>query len=633
MDATTILIVEDEAIVALDLKLQLQELGYEVVATVASADQAIAATARLLPQLILMDVRLQGAMDGIEAAEVIRQRHQIPVIFLTSHSDNDTVRRAAHTAPYGYLTKPYQIKELRAGIEVALTKARMERQLREADRWFVHTLQCVSDGVVVTDLQAQVRFLNPAAEQLTGWSLEDATGRPVTEVVGVLGPDSGAARSNDIAQRVADVLRDGRALPVAHARQLLPRTGAARLVDESAGPVSDTHGARLGAVLVLRDAAPRLALEAQLRASEARFRSAFDFAPLGIALVSFAGEFLQVNDAMCSLLGRSSEAIKRLNCAELTVEADRAHEAERLCQLALAEAGVVQFEKRFQRPLGGPVWTLVSASVLRDAGQPSCYLYQVHDLTVQKNAADQLAKLADERMRREASELANTAKSEFLSRVSHEMRTPLNAVMGFAQLLQLQRAAPQIDSVGRYADHIHAAGKHLLALVTDLLDLNQVGQGQLRMEVRPHALAPQVADAMALIGGQAAAHGVALDTDVNPGLVVVADAQRLRQVLINLGSNAIKYNRQGGSVRIRAAPTAAGMVQITIHDNGIGMTGQQLERLFQPFERLGAELTAVPGTGLGLVIARSLVVEMGGSLSVDSVSRVGTTVTVLLRAA
>ncbi|WP_088284220.1 PAS domain S-box protein [Ideonella sp. A 288] len=633
MKRPSILIVEDEAIVALDLRLQLQDLGYDVVGVAASGEEAIAAVDTLVPQLILMDVRLQGKVDGIEAAHCIRKRHDIPLIFLTSHSDNDTVQRAAHTAPYGYLTKPYQVKELRAGIEVALTKARMERQLREADRWFAHTLRCVTDGVIVTDLEARVRFLNPTAEALTGWSLDEAVERDVGEVVCTAGSDAESSGTDRGSGLVSAVLRSGRPMPVAHGIPIVSRDGATRVVDETAGPVDDDSGRRLGAVLVLRDAAQRLAHEALLRASEARFRSAFDHAPLGMALVSYAGEFIQVNDALCQLLGMTRDELCAFTQTELTAEADRDHEMHRLRDLMRLDVGVVQFEKRYVRPSGEPVWTLVSVSLLRDGGQAACHLYQVHDLTEQKRAAEHLAMLADERMQRKASELANASKTEFLSRVSHEMRTPLNAVMGFAQLLQLQQLTPDPERIGKYAQHIHAAGEHLLALVTDLLDLNRAAQGTLRIENSPVALAPVVADALRLIQGQAAAHGILLDAEIADSLRVLADAQRLRQVLLNLGSNAIKYNRQGGTVRIRAARGEDEAVALTIEDGGIGMTPEQLDRLFHPFDRLGAERTAIPGTGLGLVIARSLVVEMGGTLKVHSTSRTGTTVTVQLRPA
>lgn len=635
MQQPSILIVEDEAIVALDLQLQLEELGYHVCGTAASAERAVDVVARTNPHLVLMDVRLQGTMDGIDAAEIIRSRFAVPVIFLTSHSDHETVQRAARTAAYGFLTKPYQIREVRAGIEVALTKSQMERQLREADRWFAHTLRCVADGVVVTDPASQVRFLNPAAEELTGWSADEAMGRRLADVVQMADAPGGDAHAggNEALRLVEQVLREGRAAPIRHGRPLRHREGKHRVIDGAAGPVDDDQGQRLGAVLVLRDAAQRLAQEAQLRASEARFRSAFDFAPLGMALVSFAGEFLQVNDALCALLGRSRDALCTLGQSALTHPADAEHEQHRLRELLASTAGVVQFEKRFLRGGEDPaVWALVSVSLLRGQGEPACFLYQIHDLSEQKRAAEHLAALADERMRREASELASAAKTEFLSRVSHEMRTPLNAVMGFAQLLELRGRSPDPDLVAKYARRIHNAGAHLLALVTDLLDLNQVAQGALKLQLTAVSLSATVHEALDLLRGQAEAHGIAIEAQVPVSTQVQADAQRLRQVLLNVGSNAIKYNRKGGKVWFEASAATDGVVTVRVRDQGIGMTPEQLQRLFQPFERLGAELTSVPGTGLGLMIARGLVVDMGGSLKVESRPREGTTVSIALQA-
>lgn len=620
----SILIVEDEAIVALDLRLQLQDLGYQVVGVARSAAEAVAAVRQHRPHLVLMDVRLQGQGDGVEAAEQIRREMPTPVIFLTSHSDAETVQRAARTAPYGYLTKPYQLKELRAGIEVALTKAQLERQLHEADRWFASTLQCVADGVVVTDLQARIRFLNPAAEGLTGWSSEEAAGRGVEEVVRLQAAEPAAGL-------VREVIAQGRPRPVAHGQRLQQREGAERVVDNTASPVRTDDGVPLGAVLVLRDAGERLAHEAQVRASEERFRSAFDHAPLGMALVALDGRFLQVNDALCHLLEQPRERLLDASQLELGFPADREHEALRLHELASGQARVVQFEKRYRRPASAePVWTLVSVSRLGEGPNEVCLLYQVHDLSGQKLAAEQLAELAQERLRREASELATAHKSEFLSRVSHEMRTPLNAVIGFAQLLQRSDGLLESRQLRAYADHIRGAGEHLLGLVNDLLDLNRAAQGALQLDLQPTPLARVVEETRVLLDGLARAHGIALEVSVPEGLQVMADAQRLRQVLLNLGSNAIKYNRQGGQVALRAGAEAGGPVRITVQDTGIGMTPLQLERLFQPFDRLGAEHTRVQGTGLGLVICKALVAEMQGTLVVASEARVGTTATVTL---
>lgn len=640
MPANSVLIVEDEAIVALDLGVRLQELGYEVVGTAASGEQALRFVGLRVPDLILMDVRLQGTLDGIDTAELIRRLCDVPIIFLTSHSDDNTVERAARTAPYGYLTKPFQIRELRAGIEVALTKSRMERQLREADRWFAHTLQCVGDGVIVADLDARVRFVNPAAEWLTGWTIDEAVGRDIGEIVRFEPPDrsSGSGKaaealhaSGDPSRLVRSVLTQGRPAPVMHALHLVARDGGRRVVDETAGPVDDDKGARLGAVLVLRDASERVAQEGLLRASEERFRRAFDHAPLGMALVSLSGEFLQVNDALCLMLGASADDLKARGHHSLTLDADREHEAGRLHELSADQGRVVQFERRYLRANGAdPVWTFVSVSLMREGDHPTCYLYQVHDLTEQKKAAEHLAELAEERMKRQASELASTVKSEFLSRASHELRTPLNAVIGFAQLLEMAPSTP--DKAASYANHIRVAGEHMLTLVNDLLDLNRSLHGDLKIVVQPVRVRSTLEESVELLGGLGQAHGISLEVSTPDHLTVLADATRLRQVILNLGSNAIKYNRQGGSVRFSASRSESGRVRLLVEDTGIGMTPQQLDRLFNPFDRLGQERTRIPGVGLGLVIARSLVVEMGGSLEVTSKSREGTTVAIELAA-
>ena len=637
MPAQSVLIVEDESVVALDLKLQLMKLGYSVLGIAGSGEQAIEIAARQPPDIILMDVRLQGALDGIQAAELIRRRHDVPIVFLTSHSDDETVGRAALTAPYGYLTKPYQIRELRAGIEVALTKSRMERQLRESDQWFAHTLRCVADGVVLTDLEGQVRFVNPVAERLTGWQLDEAVGRHVGDIVAFhLGPDpSGrmAVEASDATSLVRRVLLDGRPTPTMHAVRLPSRTGGTTVVDATAGPVNDGKENRLGAVLVLRDATERLASEALLRESEERFRGAFDNAPLGMALVSFDGRFIQANAAMCRLLGADLEALKRHPHDSLSGDGERDYEARRLSELMGSRRGVVQFERQYRRLDGGdPVPTLVSVSLMHEGDEPTCHLYQVHDLTEQRRAAQHLAELAEERMRRQASELANKAKSEFLSRASHEMRTPLNAVIGFAQLLEMQRGSDPDQSV-TYAKHIRTAGEHLLTLVTDVLDLNRTAQGTLKLAPTAVDVTAAVNESIQILAPLSKSHGIAMQSIATPGLRAFADPTRLRQVLLNVASNAIKYNRQGGEVRFLASQMSNGRVQLTVQDTGIGMTPEQMERLFQPFDRLGQEQSRIPGVGLGLVIAKGLVVEMGGTLDITSQPRQGTMVLIELPSA
>jgi PAS domain S-box-containing protein len=478
-----------------------------------------------------------------------------------------------------------------------------------------------------------VRFVNPSAEVLTGWSNEQALGHDVRELVRFRPePDHRAAGDPEPTDAVERALQRGEVVGIDHALRLCARDGREVAVDQSASPIDDSSR-RLGAVLVLRDATRRLEQESRLRASEERFRNAFDHAPLGMALIAFDGRFLQVNGALCRWLGRDADTLREQGQDRVTWPADLEYERQQLhALLEGCDASAAQFEKRYRHADGRTLLpALVSVSVMVEDERPTCWLYQIHDLTEQKQAAQRLAELTAERLRREASEIADQAKSEFLSRASHEMRTPLNAVLGFAQLLQRDSVARDPGRTQRFAKQIFDAGEHLLVMVNDVLDLQRVAQGQLRLNSRPLPLADVVRDVCDLLAEQAHGRDVVLHRDVGAGLTVYADENRLRQVLMNLGSNAIKYNKAGGSVRFDAFALST-RVRLVVSDTGCGMTPEQLTRLFQPFDRLGQERGEIPGTGLGLLIARSLVVEMRGTLQVESEPGVGTRVVVDLRA-
>ena len=167
MKDKNILIVEDEGILAMDLKDTLEKLGYYVSAVASSGEEAVELAAERRPDLILMDIVLNGAMDGIEAANKIRSTLKVPVIYLTAYADEDTVKRAKITEPFGYLVKPYNDKELEAALEVALYRHEMER-LRESHHWLETVLRSMGDAVIATDNNGHITFVNPSAERLTG---------------------------------------------------------------------------------------------------------------------------------------------------------------------------------------------------------------------------------------------------------------------------------------------------------------------------------------------------------------------------------------------------------------------------------------------------------------------------------
>lgn len=246
---------------------------------------------------------------------------------------------------------------------------------------------------------------------------------------------------------------------------------------------------------------------------------------------------------------------------------------------------------------------------------------RVHERTAELAEANArlTAAAADIEAARQRAESANHAKSDFLANMSHELRTPMNSILGFAQLLMRGTREPLTDRQARQVGLIVKSGNHLLRLIDDVLDFSRIETGAIKLSLEPVWL-PEMADEVRTnLLALAQRFDVSLRTEFDAGLPpVLADRTRLIQVLINLGTNAIKYNRPGGEVVIAGAADAAGRLSLTVRDTGHGIPAEQLEALFEPFNRLGAEQGNVEGTGIGLTITKRLVELMNGRITVRS---------------
>jgi signal transduction histidine kinase/CheY-like chemotaxis protein len=280
-----------------------------------------------------------------------------------------------------------------------------------------------------------------------------------------------------------------------------------------------------------------------------------------------------------------------------------------------------------RKPLVGPLSMAFPWLVLGAATLLAVALGLLVELLVRRRAY--ALRLVEERTKslleaRLVAEKANRAKSEFLSRMSHELRTPLNAVLGFGQLLELDGLTPdQAENVGQ----ITKGGAHLLDLINEILDISQIESGHMSMSPEAVLVSEVVDSAISLLRPLADERAVHLigGSDLGCNQYIFADRQRLKQILLNLVGNGIKYNRQGGSVSISCFQPVRGTLRIQVTDTGPGIAPDQFHLLFQPFERLGAEQTSVPGTGVGLALSRGLAEAMGGKLDVESTPGRGST--------
>jgi signal transduction histidine kinase/CheY-like chemotaxis protein len=398
---------------------------------------------------------------------------------------------------------------------------------------------------------------------------------------------------------------------------------AAEASADSASSEAEVAALIGGALALLICAFHALRLGGRLAGSEQRLRMVLDTMSDGLVAADTKGNFLIFNRAAESILGKGAANVGtprwQTHYGVYFPDGSTPVPPE---ELPLARAlmghtvGATELVIRNEhRPQGSCIE--ISANPLRQKGRPVGGVALLRDITERKRTETELA-------RKEGAEHANQAKSEFLSRMSHELRTPLNAVLGFGQLLEI--SALDTRQQGNVAQ-ILKGGRHLLELIDEVLDISRIEAGKMTISLEPVHVGRTVGDVLDLVGPLAAERDITLERPPSEAAdrFVMADNQRLKQVLLNLLSNAIKYNRDGGSVTVSLVDNSRSDLLIHVADTGQGLSEKQLTKLFDPFERVGAELTSIEGTGLGLTLSKLLVEAMGGTLAVESEPSVGTT--------
>src|SRR6266480_1710401 len=357
---------------------------------------------------------------------------------------------------------------------------------------------------------------------------------------------------------------------------------------------------------------------ADLAPGDAIFRELFEGAPIGMALLALDERFLRVNASFCKMVGYSNEELRQRTAEEITF-ADDIETGRQLAQSLLDGMTRSTGDKRYVHKNGHVLWVSRTASIIRNEnGEPQHFLLMVEDISERKASEAAL------REAKEEADRANHAKSDFLSRMSHELRTPLNSILGFGQLLDRQSPTETQRPRIRY---ILSAGRHLLNLINEVLDISRIEAGTLQLSVEPVCLEEAIGEALDLMRPLAAERSITLNANssLDTATYVLADRQRLKQVLLNFLSNAVKYTAVKGSVTVSVAESGTDLRRISVQDTGAGIPVEKQARLFTPFDRLGAEQSSVDGTGLGLALCQRLAHAMHGSIGVNSTLGSGST--------
>jgi PAS domain S-box-containing protein len=383
-----ILIVEDEYHVAKDLQKRLMGLGYNIVGIVSTGEEAIRKAVALSPEIVLMDVHIKGEMDGVEAASVLRFQYGIAVVFLSASADRDTLKRASKTEPFGYILKPFEERELHTAIEMALYRRELERKYKENETWYGTTLRSIGESVISTDTMGVIKFMNTAAENLTGWKMSEVVGKDLMKVFRTAEETLHPHITNPVDQ----ILKNKITAVLKNHATLITREGKEIPIDESASPIIDEHGNTMGVVLVFQDVTDRKRVQEALKTSQDYAQSIIESSMDMVIAVDLDRRIIEFNKAAEKTFGYKKEEVLGRYVDMLYADPDAGSRINR----KVKELGHEVTEIMNKRKNGEVFPSRLSSAVLQNArGEKIGYMGMSRDI-YDVNNSDERLKTAQE---------------------------------------------------------------------------------------------------------------------------------------------------------------------------------------------------------------------------------------------
>lgn len=640
-----ILIAEDESIIAADLEKLLKKLNYDVVGTEITGEGIISAALEKKPDLILMDIYLEGEINGIEAAQQIKDKIDIPIIYLTAYGDENTIEKAQLTDPFGYILKPFDEVHLNSAIQIALQKHEANNKLKESEARY-RALVEMSPIAIGIHCEGKVVYSNSAGVKLFGAkSANDLIGKPVMELVIPNFRDVVEERikrvtnKKEILEPLEEKLRriDGKEIDVEVTA--IPTTyegkDAVQVIIRDISEIKKRERIQQTIVRILQSVNNSESFEQQLNYL---FKTLIDYIEnknLCFAIYDKSKNFISFPIYSDEFDQKPANRQFNNELIEYAIKSARIQLLNSQAINELISCGEIQIKEKIPKVwLGVPIelsdyltLVIVFKEYLNENYLSEKEVELLNAIILPLTRAIERKMIENEKNEAlQKLEEMNKTKDNFFSILSHDLRSPFDSILGFTEILKNELDLLTKQEIQTYLDSLYQSSRHIYNLLNNLLHYSRFQLGKTDYNPKNMILTNAVNKTIEILRGNALKKEIKIFNNVEKDIVVLADDDMLDSILMNLITNAIKFTKSGGEIII-SANEKINFIEISIKDNGIGMDNKTMERLFKlDYNKSTPGTENETGSGLGLLIVKQYVERHGGSISVQSELAKGTTI-------
>jgi PAS domain S-box-containing protein len=632
-----IMIVEDEGIVGIDLKRTLIRLNYEVIAVVRTGEKAITTALEENPDLILMDIMLAGKMTGIEASEKIREKINVPIIYLTAYTDSETIKGAKTTEPFGYIVKPYDERVLFSTIEMALYKHTINNRLKDSEERY-RTLVELSPIAIGISCEGELVFVNNAAAKLFhAKNKQELIGKNIADFI----PPH---LKNTFESRIKTIIEKNIILEIVDEKIT---TLNKEIIDIEFIGIPTQYDSKPAVQIVMRDITEENKREKVQQTALKILQSADTAASLNELyplLHRTLSDFMTINNFYIALYDEANDLLtfpyyvderfpapepRKFNngLTELVIKKGETHLLSYKQIEEMAERGEIKTNiSMIKKWLGVPIQIKennIGVLVVKEynsenyLGEREKELLELVSFPISRAIERKLIEEERELYTKNLQKL-NQTKDEFFSIISHDLRSPFNSILGYTDILKNEHTSMAKNDLTFIVESLYQSTRNIYTLLNNLLQFSRFQIGKMDFEPEELNLKEILEKNIKTIEGNALQKNIEITKEIENDSNIYADENMINSVLQNLIDNAIKFTSRGGQISIKAYPNNK-VIRIYVEDNGVGMSEETVSKLFNLNSKNSTPGTENEiGTGLGLLLTKEFIEKNGGSLRVES---------------